>query len=107
MSTEKASLTIPTDTDLTFSTATQSRWRWLRFLRSPLWLCLLFADFRHGQSNVPGSVPLIFGEVLRKVDLPQPCIEGGHILQGIGPHLLNPFTLAHMRVPTSMLIRDT
>jgi hypothetical protein len=43
MSTEKASLTIPTDTDLSFSTATQSRWRWLRFLLSPLWICLLFA----------------------------------------------------------------
>src|ERR1700694_839575 len=43
MSTEKASLTIPTDNDVSFSTPVQDRWRWLRFLRSPLWICLLFA----------------------------------------------------------------
>src|SRR6266851_1654476 len=43
MSTEKASLTIPTDNNLSLSTPTRQRWRWLQFLRSPLWLCLLFA----------------------------------------------------------------
>ncbi len=43
MSTEKASLTIPTDTNLPLSSPAQQRWRWLRFLRSPLWICLLFA----------------------------------------------------------------
>ncbi len=43
MSTEKASLTIPTDTHFSLSTPAQSRWRWLRFLRSPLLICLLFA----------------------------------------------------------------
>lgn len=43
MSTEKASLTIPTDTHFSLSTPAQQRWRWLRFLRSPLWICLLFA----------------------------------------------------------------
>jgi hypothetical protein len=43
MSTEKASLTIATDTTVSFSTPAQERWRWLRFLRSPLWICLLIA----------------------------------------------------------------
>lgn len=43
MSTEKASLTIATDNDVSLSLPVQERWRWLRFLRSPLWICLLFA----------------------------------------------------------------
>ncbi len=41
MSTEKASLTIPGDNDVSLSTPVQQRW--LQFLRSPLWICLLFA----------------------------------------------------------------
>ncbi len=53
------------------------------------------------RSNVPGPIALIFGEVFREVDLPQPFIEGSHILQGIRPHLLNPSTLAHLRIAGS------
>ena len=41
MRTEEASLAIPATKNLSLST--RSRWRWLRFLRSPLWLCLLLA----------------------------------------------------------------
>ena len=41
MSTEKASLTtLPTAPAISLPTSTQSRWRWLR---SPLWICLLLA----------------------------------------------------------------
>lgn len=43
MGMEKASLTLPTAPDISLPTAVQSRWRWLRFLRSPLWICLLLA----------------------------------------------------------------
>jgi hypothetical protein len=43
MRTEEASLVIATDKNLSLSARFQQPWRWLRFLRSPLWLCLLFA----------------------------------------------------------------
>src|SRR5260370_2506763 len=43
MRTDEASVAIAADKNLSLSAHFQQRWRWLQRLRSPLWLCLLFA----------------------------------------------------------------
>jgi hypothetical protein len=43
MRTDELSVVMPTDKNLSLSVRFQQPWRWLQRLRSPLWLCLLFA----------------------------------------------------------------
>src|SRR5258708_20461240 len=43
MRSDEVSVVIPADKNLSLAAHFQQRWRWLQFLRSPLWLCLLFA----------------------------------------------------------------